>query len=161
MRVALLVTALALIAAAPVAHEWKLEQSKDPITDQVKVGLLLTDKGNGMRLSCDADDPRGVGVVIVSSEFLGGRGGRPFVRAVTFRFDADKPVTGMWAYDDHYIVGREGEPAFVNRLVTAKTLVVRGTTYEDGRVDMVFDLAGGPAQIARFRSACRDVGRTF
>lgn len=157
----LLAFALAAAATKAASQHWTIEQKKDPITDEAQTSLLLKEQGRAILFSCNRSDERGLGAVIISEQYLGGKGGRPFMREVIFRFDDGRPLRATWAYSDHYIVAMSDEIALLHLMEGAKRLVIRATDYQGGNVDLTYDVTGGAAEIAKFRKACKAAGHSF
>lgn len=143
-----------LLALAATVSPWSLKTNVDPITDAGSAQLALRSGENGVVFLCKAGEMNPT-FGLMSNDYLGGR---PILRAVTWRFDKTPPVTENWAYGNHYAFRQGSSFDLVDAMADASTLTIRAYDYRSGPVDVTVSLDGSKKHLADFKDACRKVG---
>lgn len=145
-------------AAPETIGSWLYSETIDAITDEGRAGAGVFNDDGAFMIKCDAPGPGSVYISFRPTQFLGRSIERRDLRAVTYRFDSNEPVTSgrAWSYTDTSTLLTENVTDFAKRMQSAGRIVMRAETYRFAQVTAVFDLTGADEVVRRVYAACGD-----
>jgi hypothetical protein len=148
-------------AAGPSA--WHVKVSTDPITDKTKASAARLGQGGGIAIKCDAAGLNSVYILFVPDKYLGSPSALEkdkYSRGLTFRFDADQPISGSWDTNEDAVIMNDTKvvSVFVSRALTAKRLVFRTRAFDTSDATATIDLSGAAEPLKKVVAACRNAG---
>ncbi len=147
---------LALAVVEPPPRPMEVEVVRDPITDHVRAYATIREDRNRLVVSCDSSERGRIEIAVHSDRWLAR--GNPWTgyRAITHRFDAQRPRRMMWDIEDRHATlrGRSRVDNFLARLFGAQKLVIRTRDIENHRLDLTFRLVGVRSAVEEAIGTC-------
>ncbi len=122
----------------------EVEVIRDPITDHVRAYATIREGRDRLVVSCESSERGRIEIAVHSERWLARGNIWTGYRAVTHRFDAERPRRMMWDIDDRHATlrGRSRVDTFLAHLMAAQRLVIRTRDIENHRLDLAFRLVG-------------------
>ena len=148
--------ALALAAIDPPARPMTFEFRRDAISDEISVKAELRDGPNRIEVTCDPARHGGIRVNLHTNRWLSHGNVLTGKRALTYRFDDDRPRRTMWDISDRRarLEGRRRVLTFMRALAASDRLVVRTRDVEGRRYELAFRLVETRPVVERTLEAC-------
>lgn len=143
-----------LLVAAPALASWQYSETTDAMTDKKYARAFAIGESGGVAVKCDQQGPKSLYISFVSVKYLGSVSSPR--RNATYRFDTDPPITESWIYTTQSAINSDQKIvwAFIDRLRSAKSLVVRVSDFNYAEYTNVIDVTGAAPDIDKVIATC-------
>jgi hypothetical protein len=142
--------------AEPSPPPMTVEVVRDAITDRLGATATLRANGERIEIRCKAPDWGEVSIQYHSRHWIARGNFLTGMQPVTYRFDDHAPIRRLWRVHDRVASfdDRSRVIAFVNRMMGARSLVLRTRDIENRTFDAVFPIGETQSAIVELLHTC-------